>query len=212
MDLLHTSLHKSDWLHYCMCSLTVHKHVIALSSIYSQSYHHHVKLLRTMSLFMNIIVTAAVDVKLSSSSTSSPVAYQAENIHAILTLSQSSISHSGIYFSQKRLSRFLCTIKTLMHTLHHYLYNYHFTSCHTYQKWTVYQFANCVILVLCICWGEPHTQCPKTDCEYVGKHLKKMSNLRTEHQLWKTFNQCPELVLGYFLWLCVSTRSEYMFG
>ena len=103
--------------HYCQV-ITVSNH---------RSFHYH-------SLFMNIIVTTAVDVKLSSSSTSSLVAYQAEGIYAILTFSQSSISHSGIYFSQKRLSRLLCTIKTLMHTLHHYLYNYHFTSCHTYQK------------------------------------------------------------------------------
>ena len=58
---------------------------------------------------MNIIVTTAVDVKLSSSSTSSLVAYQAEDIHAILTLSQSSISHSGIYFSPRE------TVKSSMY-------------------------------------------------------------------------------------------------
>ena len=71
-------------------------------------------------------------------------------------LFHSQVSHIQEYtFLQERLSSILCTIKTLMHTLHHYLHNYHFTSCHTYQKWTEYQFANCVILVLWICWGEP---------------------------------------------------------
>ena len=93
MDLLHTSLHKSDRLHYCMCSLTFHKHVTALSSIHSQSYHH-VKLFRTSCQHYQL--------------------YRL-NIHMPPLLFHSQVSHIQAYTFQGRLSSLLCTVKTLMH-------------------------------------------------------------------------------------------------
>ena len=84
---------------------------------------------------MKIIVTTAVDVKLSSSSTSSLVAYQDEDIHAIF---HSQVSHIQAYtFLQERLSSLLCTTKTLMHTLHHDL-----TLCVTLIVYQIYTFTN----------------------------------------------------------------------
>ena len=77
-ELLAKKPHQSTYQVCCYHSRPHYCQVITVSN--HRSFHYH-------SLFMNIIVTTAVGVKLSSSSTSSLVAYQAENIHAILSLS-----------------------------------------------------------------------------------------------------------------------------
>ena len=79
--------------YYCMCSLTFHKHVTALSLIHSQSYHH-VRLLRT-----------------------SCQHYQLHwlKIHMPPLYFHSQVSHIQSYTFQGRLSSLLCAVKTLMH-------------------------------------------------------------------------------------------------
>ena len=108
-QLLVKKPHQSTYQVCCCHSRPHYCQVITVSN--HRSFHYH-------SLFMNIIVTTAVGVKLSSSLTSSLVAYQAEDIHAILTLSQSSISHSGIYFSPRK------TVKSSMY----YQYTHAYTT------------------------------------------------------------------------------------